>query len=279
MKNGKRIAAILGIVALLAVFALPMFFALTGKEFHMGYFFAALAAAFFVPLIIFIMMEVHRIFVRNGKSSSDAKKNEKREIENIIFDVGQVLVGFDWRKLMDDMQVSDVVRGKMEKAIFRSHIWDERDRGLYEEEYYVNQMVALAPDCEKEIREYMRRSAETITKKEYALSWVRYLKKQGYHLYILSNFCAYMLEESQELMDFLPYMDGTAFSCEIHELKPEAGMYRKLLEMYQLDPKKSVFIDDRKVNVDGAKKLGIKTILFQDFKQAAKELETRFQVK
>lgn len=275
MKNGKRIAAIVGIVLLLAVFCLPMVFALSGKEFNMGYFFAALAAAFFVPLIIFIMMEVHRIFVKK----EDKAVTENRKIENIIFDVGKVLVWFDWEKLMDSFDFPAEKRKKIQAAIFDSHIWDERDRGLYEDGYYVDQMVALAPEYEADIREFMRRSPETISKLDYALPWVRYLKKQGYHLYILSNYCKYMKDANRELMDFLPYMDGTCFSCDVQELKPEKAIYQKLLNMYKLDPKKSVFLDDRQENIDGAKKLGIQTVLFKDFKQATAELEKKYGVK
>ena len=72
---------------------------------------------------------------------------------------------------------------------------------------------------------------------------------------------------------FLKYMDGTIFSCQVKELKPEAGIYRKLLDTYHLDPEKTVFIDDRKENCQGAEKQGIHTVHFQDFKQAAAELE------
>ena len=40
MKNGKRIAALLGVVALLIIFCLPMFFALKG-DFSQGAFMAS----------------------------------------------------------------------------------------------------------------------------------------------------------------------------------------------------------------------------------------------
>lgn len=273
MKNGKRIAAIAAIVLLLAVFALPMVFALSGKEFQMGYFFASLAAAFFISFAIFAMMEIHRIFVKNNR------KNKNPKIDNIIFDVGQVLLLFNWKAVMDQFHFPKEKRKKIEYAIFGSHIWDERDRGLYPEKYYVDQMVALAPEYEEDIREFMRRSPECISKTEYALTWVKYLKKQGYHLYILSNFCEYMIEGDREYMDFLSYMDGVVFSAQVKELKPEDGIYRKLLDLYHLDPAKSVFLDDRQENLDGAARFGIHTILFRNFKQAAAELEERFDVK
>jgi putative hydrolase of the HAD superfamily len=88
-----------------------------------------------------------------------------------------------------------------------------------------------------------------------------------------------MLDANMPQMDFLKYMDGIVFSCEVNELKPEEGIYRKLLDTWNLDPARSVFLDDRQENLDGAKKLGIHTILFQNFKQAAAELERKYGVK
>lgn len=279
MKNGKRIAAIVGVILLLAVFCLPMVYALGGKTFDQGMFFAALAAAFFVPIMIYIILESIRIFGKRKNSEEKTEAAANAKIDNIIFDVGQVLVRFDWKSLMDSFHFEPEKRKKIEAAIFGSGIWDERDRGLYEEENYVSRMVAQAPEYEAEIREFMRRTPETITKTDYALTWVKYLKKQGYHLYVLSNYCQYMLDHNRPMMEFLKYMDGIVFSCEVGELKPEAGMYKKLLTTYGLDPRKSVFLDDRQENLDGAKKQKIHTILFQNFKQAAGELETKYGVK
>ena len=68
-------------------------------------------------------------------------------------------------------------------------------------------------------------------------------------------------------------MDGIVFSCEVQELKPEEGIYRKLLKMYQLEPEKSVFLDDRAENCEGAGACGIHAIRFKDFKQAVRELK------
>lgn len=265
MKNGKRIAAIVAIILLLAVFCLPMLFAIKG-EFNMNYFFAALAAAFFVPLVILIMMEVHRIFV-------GSKKKEKREIENVIFDVGKVLVNFEWETLMNSFHFPATKRKRMVAAIFGSKIWDERDQGLYDDKDYVDRMVALEPEFEADIREFMRRTPETISMKDYELSWVKYLKSQGYNLYVLSNYGNYMLEANRPDMDFLDYMDGAVFSCEVKEIKPEKPIYQILMQRYHLDPKKSVFIDDRQENLDTAAELGMKTVLFKNFKQAVAELE------
>lgn len=271
MKKLKRYAALLAVVVLLAAFGLPMVFALKGWDegsFSRGLFQASLLGAFFVPVMAFVILMVYRIL-----QDRNPKQEENRMIKNVIFDVGNVLLDFDWETYLNSFDFSEEEYEKIADATFRSPIWNERDRGLYQEEDYIRQFVAKAPEYEADIREVMRRSPETLHRFPYSETWVKYLKKQGYHLYILSNYSQYMLEKTRDIMDFLKYMDGIVFSCEVRELKPEEGIYKKLLNMYQLEPEKSVFLDDRAENCEGARACGIHAIQFKDFKQAANELE------
>ncbi len=55
-------------------------------------------------------------------------------------------------------------------------------------------------------------------------------------------------------------------------VKPDERIYNLILEKLTLEAKECVFIDDRKVNVEGAERVGIKTILFQNVKQLRKKL-------
>lgn len=266
MKNFKRTAAIIAAILLLVVFCLPMVFALGDGENSQALFRGALGAAILVHVLAYIFWMVYRIF---GKK----QKKEVRDIENIIFDVGQVLVKYDWETYLKSFGFSEEKYEKIADATFRSPIWDERDRGLLEEEEYIRQNIALAPEYEEDIREVMRRTPETITSVDYAQTWVKYLKNQGYHLYVLSNYSNYMMERNRPQMGFLKYMDGVIFSCQVGSIKPEPEIYRTLLDRYHLKPEKCVFLDDREENCQGARKVGIRAIRFENFKQAAAELE------
>ena len=108
---------------------------------------------------------------------------------------------------------------------------------------------------------------------DYAETWVRYLKDKGYHVYILSNYATYTLEKTEEELTFLKYVDGAVFSCQVKQIKPEPDIYQTLIKRYNLEPQKSVFLDDRKENCEAARKQGIHAIQFESFKQAAVELE------
>lgn len=268
MKKFKRFAAILGVVLLLLLFCLPMVFALGKGENSAALFRGAFGAAMLAPILLYVFWMTYKFFGR-GKE----KQEEKREVENIVFDVGRVLVEFEWEPYLKSFHFPKEKYEKIADVTFRSQTWNERDRGLLEEEEYVAQMVAKAPEYEADIRAVMERTAETIAPLDYAETWTKYLKNQGYHLYVLSNYGDYMLEKTRPQMAFLKYMDGAIFSCEVQQIKPEAEIYKTLLKRYSLKPSKTVFIDDRADNCEAARKLGIRAIQFTSFKQAAAELE------
>lgn len=269
MKNNKKkqIGAWIAIIVLLLAACMPMFFAFGKGENAGNYFRAAIGVAIIVPVLAYAMWMVYRILDR------DKKKERNSVVENIIFDVGKVLVKFEWEAYLDSFGFTPEKRDKIAKAVFLSDTWNERDRGSYEEEYYVNQMVKAAPDCEAEIRAVMKDSGKTIEKMEYADTWVRYLKDKGYKVYILSNYGNETMRMTKQKLTFLKYVDGAVFSCDVKQIKPEPEIYRTLIERYHLEPEKSVFLDDRKENCEAARKQGIHAIQFESFKQAAAELE------
>jgi putative hydrolase of the HAD superfamily len=55
-------------------------------------------------------------------------------------------------------------------------------------------------------------------------------------------------------------MDGMVVSGYIHMGKPEARIYRYLLDTYALDPGECVFFDDRDVNCTAGEAVGIRSL-------------------
>ena len=262
----KKIGAWIAIIILLLACCMPMFFAFGNGEDSQGYFKASLAVAIMVPIMAYAIWMVYKLLNRN-------KKVVDSNMENIIFDVGQVLVKYDWETYLDSFGFPKEERDKIAEVVFQSNTWNERDRSSETEQYYVDQMVKAAPEYEKDIREVMRRSDETIEKTDYAETWVRYLKDKGYHVYILSNYATDTLERTEDKLTFLKYVDGAVFSCQVKQIKPEPEIYKTLLGRCHLDPEKFVFLDDRAENCEAARKQGIHAIQFKSFKQEAAELE------
>ena len=250
MKNFKRIAALAGVVILLLIFCLPMAFAWGSSENAQALFRGAFAAAVLVPIVAYVFWMAYRIW-----GNKKPREDENRMIENIIFDVGNVLMGYDWEEYLRSYDFPEEKYQKIADAVFRNPIWEEQDRGQHKESWYVDKFVESAPEYEADIREVVRRDPECM------------------HLYVLSNYGTYMLDRTKQDMSFLKYMDGVVFSCDVQQIKPEVDIYKTLLKRYSLKPEKSVFLDDRAVNCEGAGKAGIHTIQFENLKQAAKALE------
>jgi putative hydrolase of the HAD superfamily len=62
-------------------------------------------------------------------------------------------------------------------------------------------------------------------------------------------------------------------SCFVGVRKPEARIYRMALDVTQHVADECCFIDDRPINLEGAAKLGIKTVLMKDPAQLSSDLQ------
>lgn len=61
-------------------------------------------------------------------------------------------------------------------------------------------------------------------------------------------------------------------SCYIHSRKPEEAIFRVALEVSQRSPEKCLFIDDRTLNLESPRKLGMNTIHHENAQQLQAEL-------
>ena len=164
-------------------------------------------------------------------------------IKNVVFDLGKVLVAFDW-----DILARKIGFTEEEIKIFAERVvgdrWDEFDRGVMSEE--------------EAIKYIGHRVDEAIYVFPYVDEWLKNLKERGYNIYILSNFPPNVfLKEEEEKFHFLKYADGKVISGFVKMIKPDREMYEYLLRTYDLKGEESIFIDDRPGNIEGAKNAGL----------------------
>lgn len=62
-------------------------------------------------------------------------------------------------------------------------------------------------------------------------------------------------------------------SCYLNARKPEEPIYRIALEVSQRTPEKSVFIDDRSLNLENPRRLGMQVVHFLNAKQLRADLQ------
>ena len=194
------------------------------------------------------------------------------KIHTIIFDIGNVLMKFDQITYMQALLQDEETIRHVDSAIWLSGYWDDLDRGLEPEQVF-SRMYRKEPEYRREIELTLENIAQCMDRKEYAIPWIRELKERGYQVLYLSNYSHFVMDAKPEVLDFIPYMDGGIFSCDVKMIKPEERIYRRLCETYGLDPEECVFLDDRKENLDPARKIGLQTILFENYPQAKAALD------
>ena len=192
-------------------------------------------------------------------------------IKNIVFDIGNVLIGFD------PMEYLTALFGKekavrIAEAVFGSGYWPELDIALLSEERILGLFYSAAPELHDEIKEAFDRIGECVTKCEWVRPFIDSLKQKGYGVYFLSNMSEHVKSSNPEAFAFTSAMDGGIWSCDVHLIKPDAAIYRSLFDTYGLVPEECLFIDDHWENIAAGKKLGMKGIVFRDPDQLSADL-------
>lgn len=199
-------------------------------------------------------------------------------IKNVIFDIGNVLVDFRWRVLMEELKLSQETQAAFEKTVFGSRWWGELDHGIYEEaeilEHFREDNIAYL-DAFNLVWENRDKLVEPYA---YAVQWIENLKSSGRNVYLLSNYPkdVFALHAECGRFPFLDKVDGKVVSGFVRMVKPDADIYEYLLSEYGLNADECVFIDDREENVETAKALGMGGIVFQGYEQACSELDRLF---
>ena len=201
-----------------------------------------------------------------------SQTNSKPKIDTIVFDIGGVLVDFYPPDLINRVVKIEDLRVLFRSIIFQSPAWAEADRGLQSDAYTLSQFIQASPAHEEQIRYLYEHAGEIITLFPYAVPWIKELRNAGYRVYALSNYSEHLYDRSVEKMEFLPLMDGVVFSWQCHSIKPEEEIYQTLFHKYQIEPSRSVFLDDNLQNIEKARELGMQAIHFIGYKDARAQL-------
>lgn len=200
------------------------------------------------------------------------------EIQNIIFDLGGVLIEWDpdgiITKFTDDLELGVILR----REIFDHPDWNEKDRGALPVAEINRRFASRTGLAEGEIAAFMDIIRTSLPLMEETLPLMDELRQQGYSLYCLSNMPVEHYDHLTKCYDFWEKFDGIVISGQIKLVKPETEIYQHLLNTFALEPSTCVFLDDSPKNIAAAQDEGIHGIVFQDVDSCRKELKQRFQV-
>ncbi|HEY4061809.1 MAG TPA: HAD family phosphatase [Puia sp.] len=195
-------------------------------------------------------------------------------INTIVFDLGGVLI--DWNP---EYLYSRIFPNEEERRWFLSTIctldWNEaQDAGRSLKEG-TEWLVKKFPDHETSIRAYYGRWKEMLGGPIHET--VEIFRQLKFHtdlkLYALTNWSAETFPVALELYDFLHWFDGRLVSGEEKTRKPFPEIYKILIDRFQIDPKKAVYVDDNIRNVLPARELGFYGVHFRTPKLFKEELK------
>jgi epoxide hydrolase-like predicted phosphatase len=196
-------------------------------------------------------------------------------IKAVIFDLGGVLIENPSPKMIN--YFSSVLGVKEEEFYSQDKLpIEEFQKGLINEdtfwEKFCSRVGVKKPSNHSLWQEAFRR---VFTPREEMFSLSLRLKGKGYKLGLLSNIEAPSLEYFNE-QPYNDIFDVTVFSCVERTWKPERKIYEIVLKRLSVQPAEGVFIDDREDFIDGAKEIGLKTILFKSPDQVKEDLSYLF---
>ena len=185
------------------------------------------------------------------------------KIETIIFDLGGVLV--DWNPEYVYLNEFNGDRKKMQWFFDNicTSSWNEEQDGGYPMADATEERINLFPKYKKLIKMFYGRWEEMLKGEiEETVEILHKLKRKKFKLIALTNWSAETFPVAVKKFKFLKLFDGIVVSGKVKMLKPFPEIYNYTLKKYGLIANKSIFIDDRISNVDGAIKCGINGIQF-----------------
>jgi len=200
---------------------------------------------------------------------------DKRKYSVIVFDLGMVLLPFDYNIALERLENIEKGFGvnylNHVKANYETHRQFERG-DISEEEFLTRTMAIFRERLDKET--FKRIYSEIFTVNENVASLLPKLKKK-YRLVLLSNTNSIHKEYGWKNYEFLKCFDKLILSHEVFAVKPEDKIY-KAVENFTGDPPEThIFIDDIKEYAEAAIRLGWDGIQFTGYENLVNGLKTR----
>lgn len=195
------------------------------------------------------------------------------DISTIIFDLGNVLLGWDARRLYQrffpDLQAVDSF---LEQIRFKE--WNARlDAGLPFHQG-VAELSQKFPQHAELIAAYDTDWHESLTGTyDETIEIARQLKQAGWVLHLLSNFSSEKFKLIEASLPFLSLFEDKIISGEHHLVKPDPAIFHLTLQRIQRKAGECLFIDDSLANIEAAIALGFQTIHYQSPTQLRSALQ------
>lgn len=199
----------------------------------------------------------------------------KQTITTIIFDLGNVLIGWDahllYRRFFPDHEATSRF---LEEIRFME--WNAKQDAGRPFNEGVQELSKQFPHYAGLIQAYDTYWEESLTEPYHeTIEIVRSLKDSGWPLYLLSNFSAEKFKLIEHKHPVFEWFDDKIISGDHKTVKPSPEIFRITLQRIGRKAEECLFIDDSSANIETARLLGFETIHFQSPTQLRADLRSR----
>lgn len=191
-----------------------------------------------------------------------------QKIKNIIFDLGRIFIEIHFSKTENAFKSSGVANwSQFYTQSTASALFENLETGkISPEEFYEGFRKESGVNLtDNQIRDAWNAMLGTFPVER--LQWLKEIRKR-YKIYMYSNtnlihYTAFqkIFSECTGERNFDDYFIKAHYSHELGLRKPYPESYKRLLEIENLQPEQTLFIDDTAKNIEGAKEAGLQTIL------------------
>jgi putative hydrolase of the HAD superfamily len=197
-------------------------------------------------------------------------------IQAIVFDLGKVIIPFDWQRgFAAFAEFSPYSPEEVRLRIKETGLFNPFERGRIAPQDLAREIgkaldldVSLEKFCELWSSIFL---PETIVPED----MLSRLRAAGYRLLLLSNTDAIHYRWVMEKYPIMRHFDHCVLSFDLGFRKPEPEIYAETIARAGCEADRIFFTDDLAENVEGARQAGIDAVQFQSVPQLERELHSR----
>lgn len=219
----------------------------------------------------FTLIKMQKISSNEIRMPGSGHSGDSKNIKGIIFDIGGVIIHYPaeayYKQLSNKFNIplstiaaaTDPVRHELELGRINLHEMLRKVSASLNIKIVDSEFI-------KSFKDFARTDHEM----------VRLIKNLSgnYNVYLLTNISkAGFAMCDKELRQNGCRFDGKFASCYLHMRKPDPRIYHHVLRETGLKPQETIFIDDKKKNIEAASAIGMNGIVFSNMSQLIEDFK------
>ncbi len=182
----------------------------------------------------------------------------------LVFDLGKVLVDFDYRIASEKIARHSRLGPRELHAFLGSSplLADYESGRLSREEFFKSLKEAVG--FQKGLLEFSGFFADIFTEIPLMTGLQRELRKRGFQTYIFSNTNDLAVEHIRKNFPFFADFNGYVYSFQVGAMKPQPAIYEAMESLACAKGRDLIYIDDRPENIEAGLARGWQAILHED---------------